>query len=374
MKARLKEWLHFFAALPKKHPFLLWGNLCCLILFLTASVLLHHVCNSLPDQQAVKRWTADENARFAQLSCFFVRDAGVTEETVRQLRSDIDKRLLESAVAPPKENARLWFDAYSAEGSLDVSRGSVSVKASVTAVGGDFFLIHPLSFRTGYPFSKDDAMDDRVVLDWNLAWRLFGSFDVTGMELTINGTYCYVAGVAASSQKWPVSETYGELPHIYMSYSLYHKLYPQESITCYETVMVDPVPQFAGNLLSDCLPGEEEGRITVENSSRFGKLSLLRLVESFGSRSTQTKAIRFPYWENAARVAEDYASLLFCLSLLFLLFPAGCAVSAAIRTWKRRKIFLRYALQKGIRLWEALKPKLNDLKSRLKKKKEEVPL
>ena len=168
----------------------------------------------------------------------------------------------------------------------------------------------------------------------------------------------------------------GKLRNIYMSYSLYQKLYPKINITCYETVLVNPVDNFASQLLSDCLT-EKENLVIVENSTRFEKLNLLRLLKNFGMRSIQTKAIVYPYWENAARIAEDYAGLLFCLSLLFMLFPFGSAIFALIWAWKRRKILLRWLLRKCIRLWTILKPKIRHLKYRHshkdKNKNEEVP-
>ena len=138
MKSRLKKCLRYFTCLSGKHKILLWGNLCCIILSLTAAAFLNHVCTSQPDQQAVQRWAADKSARFAQLSCFFVHDSGITAESVQQLRSDINKHLLESSISSSNKEARLWYDAYSTEGSLSVSRGSVTAKASATAVGWGF--------------------------------------------------------------------------------------------------------------------------------------------------------------------------------------------------------------------------------------------
>ena len=47
----------------------------------------------------------------------------------------------------------------------------------------------------GYYFSDDDLMQDRVLLDDQTAWRLFGSPNVVGMPVMIGGTPHYIAGV-----------------------------------------------------------------------------------------------------------------------------------------------------------------------------------
>lgn len=71
---------------------------------------------------------------------------------------------------------------------------------TVTAVGagGNYFLFHPLTLLSGGYISDEDYMADRVVLDAQTAFNLFGSSDVAGMEVTINGRTFPIAGVVQS--------------------------------------------------------------------------------------------------------------------------------------------------------------------------------
>ena len=47
-----------------------------------------------------------------------------------------------------------------------------------------------------------------------------------------------------------------------------------------------------------------------------------------------TQGIIYPYWENAARLTEDYAALLLALLILFAICPVVFAVIWVVRTVK----------------------------------------
>ena len=54
----------------------------------------------------------------------------------------------------------------------------------------------------------------------------------------------------------------------------------------------------------------------------------------------QTNAIAFPYWENAARYAEDWLALLLVLALVVAVFPVVCGVVYGVRV-------IRYAIKRA---------------------------
>lgn len=86
------------------------------------------------------------------------------------------------------EGGSLYTDAYSGRTSLSVSGKSPgSVTVTAVGAGGNYFLFHPLTLLSGGYISDEDYMADRVVLDAQTAFNLFGSSDVAGMEVTING-------------------------------------------------------------------------------------------------------------------------------------------------------------------------------------------
>jgi hypothetical protein len=80
------------------------------------------------------------------------------------------------------------------------------------------------------------------------------------------------------------------------------------------------VSGFALGLVTEVFPlGSGEA---IEKSDRYAVGSLSSLLLDFGSRSIKSTAIVYPYWENAARVAEDFAALSLAAAVVLLLFPA----------------------------------------------------
>ena len=64
--------------------------------------------------------------------------------------------------------------------TVSTERGNAQVK--VTGVGGDYFRFHPLKLRSGSYLMETDLMKDRVLLDEELAWKLFGGMELTGSQ------------------------------------------------------------------------------------------------------------------------------------------------------------------------------------------------
>ena len=76
----------------------------------------------------------------------------------------------------------------------DIVSASVD-SVQIIGVGGDFFQFHPLNMISGNVFSENDISKDRVVLDENTAWTLFGAYDIAGKTVTIEGRQFVIAGV-----------------------------------------------------------------------------------------------------------------------------------------------------------------------------------
>ena len=73
----------------------------------------------------------------------------------------------------------------------------------------------------------------------------------------------------------------------------------------------------------------------LKNSNRYSALSLAKVALAYGERSMNTHAVIYPYWENAARLTEDYAALFLLLMVLFAITPAVFVLVWLIRTIKR---------------------------------------
>ena len=301
------------------------------------------VRGALRSQQAAEAWAGRSGRRFAQLSVFLPGGSAFGENSIYALREAMD-RALADAVVEPSEGGSLYADAWSAPGEVSIVAGRNSATVRVYGVGGDFFLFHPLYLRDGSYISGRDLAKDRVVLDEELAWRLFGSFKIAGFEVLIGGKPYIVAGVVSREDDFASSKAYTDGAGLFMSIEALRELSggagpgagPEGAglagggpgggaeILCYELVLADPVAGFALKTLEENFPAS--GAVIVENSSRYSLPNLFGLICAFGERSMRTDEVSFPYWENAARYSEDRLALLLALTIAAAIFPAACAI------------------------------------------------
>jgi hypothetical protein len=311
---------------------------------------------TLTSQQAAKYWRGESEERFAQVSCFFPTDASVTTDTVNSFRKTIDKKLGEAGVEM-KDAGRSWTDAYAIVGSLNVSSERASAETTAIAVGGNFFGFHPYRLLSGNYLNETDLMQDRIVIDHELAWKLFGGTQLAGQSVTINGKPFYVAGVIerendrfsqralSGADPNTDSRTSGTPPLLFLSYSAYASLSGggdvysdsgsvRESsaapgLSCYEIVLPDPISKFGVNFVAESF--REQRPITVENSARYRFSNIWSFLKTPGARSVITSPVVYPYWENAARVSEDYVARAYVLIALLAVFPLLCLVWLIVR-------------------------------------------
>ena len=290
--------------------------------------------STLESQYAAERWQGESTLPYTQLSCYVPVDGKLSLNQVYQFRTEMMKKLHEAALDVDSEET-LFVDAWSCTGktlaTTDLGKGD----ASVIAVGGNFFTFHPLRLISGSYIREGDLMQDRVLLDEELAWILFGSSDLQGLTLKLNGVPFVISGVIEREQDFASQKAYTAGMGLYMSYDAWKSMNETAGITTYELVMAEPVKGFAVNFVREKFPiGQGE---IVENTGRFGMGRLLWLVTQFGSRSMQKLGVLLPYWENAARCMEDYCSLLCFLGWLCLLIPMITAAVTLTRLLKAGK-------------------------------------
>ena len=301
--------------------------------------------NSLDTQQMAERWSKEKDV--AQISCFFSPDAGVSVDSIESFRHTLDAALKEASIVQdsPNAGARLWADAYSAEGKISVKSERATVSAEAIGIGGDFFLFHPLQLLHGAYFSGNDYNQDYCILDEEAAWQLFGSNDVAGMLVTIGGTPHVVAGVI-HRETGRLSEAAGlDSTVIYVSYNTLDTYGQNYGINHYEIVMPNPVSDYAYNYVKEHIGVSEKWLEAVENTGRFDLLNRFEVLAAFGTRSMTGKAIIYPYWENVARGYEDIIALITLLAVLFLMYPTVLLLILLViyrkhKTWSTKTIYL----------------------------------
>lgn len=330
----------------------------CLVTIGIFTLIQNSLGSRLDAQLMVDRWAAD-GERYAQLSAFISPNANVDESSILQsMTSNIDSSLLEASLEA-NENARLYSYSYSAESKVTVSKinqetgmtEKSGLSATAMGVGADFFLFHRLKLLSGsYIDTYDRVLNDTIVIDNNVAWQFFGSPNVAGKTLQVNGKTCYIAGVCDIDEEY--SEFYGENPRIYMSYSLLEELSGELSITCVEVCMPDPVKDFAADIFKGALGVREEYVEYVENSSRFSDSGLFALLKASSRRSVRTKLVAYPYWENTAVILADRASLLFLGKLIPIVIISIIIIIEIILGYRRRKRFFDFVKGKLSDGWE----------------------
>lgn len=306
------------------------------LLFLILAFVTNHLGQTQDSQSMAERWSRDGNV--SQVSCFFSVNAGMDEDRIKEFEHTIDSALADAAVLQESENpgARLWADAYSADGKISISSDRSSLEADAIGIGGDFFLFHPLKLLSGSYFTGNDLNQDYCVIDQDAAWQLFGSNDVAGMTVYISGIPHIVTGVV-QREEGRLTEAAGlNSTLIYVSYQTLSELGTNNGINHYEIVLPDPVSNFAYNYVKEKLGNSEKETEVVENTSRYSFLSRLKLIPQFGTRSMNGKAIIYPYWENVARGYEDILTVVTLFELLFLLYAVILALVFFCIWWKHK--------------------------------------
>lgn len=306
------------------------------LLFLILLGWTNHLATAQDAQQMAYRWSGNKDA--AQVSCFFSPRAEVTEDTIKNFEYSLKNTLQEASIVETSENpsARLWVDAYSADGKITLVNGRNTLEANAIGIGGDFFLFHPLKLITGSYFSGNDLMKDYCLIDQDAAWQLFGSNDVVGMTVYIGNVPHIVTGVVRRPDGRMEKAAGLSSTVVYVSYETLAAYGTDNGINHYEIVMPNPVSGFAYDKVKEGIGVDEKNVEIVENTSRYSLLNRLKMILNFGTRSMNGKAIIYPYWENLARGYEDIIALLTVLMILLLLYPVVTVIWAFVHWWRHK--------------------------------------
>lgn len=357
---------------------------CSGIISLLIALLLCAMCRGMlqgqEHQQMAKRWSKDGGV--SQISCFFSPSAGMTSDSILQFEHNLDKALLEESISVESTNpsARLWADAYSASGKVTIESDKGSISVNAIGVGGDFFLFHPQKLLYGSYFSGHDLMSDHIIIDEDAAWQLFGSNNVDGKIVYIGNIPHIISGVIKREDSRMADNAGLNSSVAYVSYDTLQKYGNNFGINSYEIVMPNPVKGYAKKYVSENIGVTENDIEVVENTTRFQFLNLWKILMRFGSRSMNSKAIIYPYWENMARGYEDYAALYLVFILLFFIYPVILLLIALIYYWKHKKWTLssiyRFLIDKKDDLYYKVYRKIKNRKENqaLKLKKAELEI
>lgn len=336
--------------------------LCSLFLFLVLSLISSAIIRKQDTQQAALRWSDEKDV--SQISCFFSVNAYVTEDFLEEFSHKVDVALQEASVEVQSENpgARLWVDAFSANGTISIKGSIGSITSDAIGIGGDFFLFHPIQLVSGSYFSGNDLMQDYCVLDELAAWKLFGSNNIAGQVVEIGGVSHIVTGVVKHKTGKLQQEAGLEDMLVYVSYDSLQKYGMNNGINHYEILMPNPVKEYAYNYVKDNIGISEKEVEIVENSNRYSVWSRVKQIGKLPTRAMNGKAIIYPYWENVARANEDILAFIMLGELIFLGFPTIVVLIILIRLWKKKtwtfKSILIKCKDKLLSAWDFIRNKM----------------
>ncbi|WP_284071436.1 ABC transporter permease [Clostridiisalibacter paucivorans] len=297
--------------LNKKHTLFLIVYAIITILSVSLTMGYSHLSTLLISQQGAQRWQGENQQRFSQISCFFSSDYRATPQDIGSFRKMVNEKLSESS-----QDKVAWIDAYSAQSETAVKSPHDTVNTTVFGVGGEYFFFHPLYLRSGQYISEEDLSKDRVILDEQVAWKLYGSVDIEGMEVEINDKKYIISGVIQSESD-PFNNIADEdNGRIYMSYNRFSEV-TDVGINSYEIIIPEFISGFGYTLVDTGFQHSEKE--VINNSKRFGIKNILDLVIKPYTMVMHNKGIAYPYWENAARVVQYWQSLLL-FSIIILCF------------------------------------------------------
>lgn len=319
--------------------------------------------------QAALRW--DSGGSCTQLSCFFTEDAGFTVDNTQGVMSDLLSNLKNIGVTP-EDGKELIPVAYSVDAGTMTIRSDTTgrAEAKVTAAGGDFFLFRDFMLLDGAFFTESDIMQDGAVIDRRLAWSLYGSTDVAGMNIYINGTKFYISGVIEDPESKEEKKTAGDYPRAYISYDgaklLGSDISPAASgisgggdtggidvptgdsylkkISCYECIVPNPVENYAYNSVKEYFDGAYKDKIKiVNNTERFSPSKRAKAYKKLSNYAVSDKPLVYPYWENASRIIEFKLSVIYFFRRLTYIIPVLTALLLLVVLWRaggrlRRKL------------------------------------
>lgn len=314
--------------------------LCTLALALTE----HKLSNQLTSQTLAKRWT--EDGSFSQVSCFFKSDSQMTEKNLIPLRYKLNQALSDAGIgtgSSDTETGRNLVDAYSSIGQVSLESSRISTTERAVGVGGDFFLFHPMELLSGNYFDGDDLNEDGVILDEDVAWKLFGSYDVAGMEVTIGNTAYPVRGVVRRRTGLFSKAAEEDTATVYVSYKiLKEQIGDTLTVENYELLINSPVTGFGTSQLKTAMGLDDSLYEMIENSSRFSLKHRWEVLRKFGERSMHKSGLTYPYWENRARAYEDMAAAFLLVEILLLIFPGIMLIRGVTALIRRcRKVSIR---------------------------------
>ncbi len=350
----------------KKTVFVIF-NIILVLCALLCLIFLNHDFMKLYAQQAGIRFS-DKDTKYSQISVFMDADKRKVKSDLSAIRTSYVKSLRNEGYIDKDQSIggdsdkNPFLDAYSLEKDLDIKRSGSTYSVTAVIVGGDYFTFHPLPLKEGSYFSEEDVDKHRIVIDENLAWMIFGSNDVSGMEVYIDNHIYTIAGISEVDKDDAYKYSAGSKNRIYIPFDTYEKDLKKPAqtsnsdsdtnndstnkgnegyevddslkITTYEALLPNPIQSYALNTVktafgvsTDSSDETTENMLSfdnieiVDNSARYNFFVIMSNIEKMLYDRMKTNSLVYPFWENQGRYMEGRCAVVYCIVILLLICP-----------------------------------------------------
>ena len=281
-------------------------NAPAVILVIAAAVTVTGVCNyvmlrrSRPELRTSEVWSQGSDVSFRHVAVYPKKEFGRGDvDSVRKsLQGIVDtsagirRKKSDKAIDPEG-----WVDCYCAfaAASLFVEHNGQDMdgEADVYAVGGDFKAFHPMEFLAG-GFLPVKAVDKyQIVLNDELCWKFFSSYDVIGAKVTLLDKEYTVTGVVREHDDLK-----------FRAYVYYDSLNEPGSIRSYEAMIPEQIKGAAMMDVRNSLPGYDMSspeHYVVSVTGRYGIGSVIDNMLPPGETSAMLSDYDLPFWEMSAQ-------------------------------------------------------------------------
>jgi hypothetical protein len=285
------------------------------------------------DSYAAERY----GGSFTQLS--LIPEQPLTIDALNGIRYSVKSAIQEAGV-PATNNGTddLPPDCSSSHAEAMITKDKKNLTVTCFGVTGNYFYFHPPEIVSGNTFLPDDYDNRVVLLDTATAFRLFGSYDISGLELEISGEAYTVSGVYKPPESPEFVAAYGGIPVIYLPFGSFERVTGISGAELYEILLPNPVAGFGKSIFDKAASGAGE---IIEVTGRFSISNLLSILKTTPENLVRNESSSLPPSENAARYAEFTAAgytavAVFSATILVIAALAG-GITVVVR-WRKKTV------------------------------------
>jgi hypothetical protein len=326
----------------KKNKLLICLNSVAAVFIIVGLVAAALISKPFFEQEAAERF----GEGYEQLTVFYNADTGISQDDFYSKNADVMKKLVEGSLS---ENILYAASSLQTDAEINTNEKKVSVAATLTA--GDYFSFHPYKLLSGNYYDSETVSPNVVILDEAAAWELFGAFDVAGKFVYIGGNIYEIYGVIEKPDDRFTKDVYGTKPRAFINLAAAQNVIPgfdskTKVINIIEYVLPNPVKSTAEGILKEVFDVDEftiDKEIEI-NTDRFGAARIIPKIIKITKLGVRDKPLVYPFYENAAIVAETEITLIFAGILFFALIPLVTVIILIRRLVKKRKELFKKAV------------------------------